>query len=382
MDKDRTGQIAIRRLHHAFIAVFVALLLPAVSAEPARAGAPGALSRARIQCTWTDAYDSRVFSNIFDPGMAVIAAPTTQMRVAFLPAADGPVSSAVHVSGIRLPTNFSTVGGSVLIARAYPPEHVLVLPEAGGTYPIEWESRPGPDSPVERVTLTVLIPKSAKIQRGRINGYLVGNYPPGRGDLRTPERFVEVTADLMDLHLSSQFRIRDYVSSSRSAQQRDFFPKYMVVRYALIQKVEQLVRIIDLQPNFECKGVRILSGFRTPDYNRFVPEAAFHSYHQYGLAADIIVDSAPRDGQFDDINLDRKVDIQDAATLAKVCDILEERGAIAPGGIGLYEYRTGGRNYSSRFHIHVDVREKERTRWGYVFRNGRKFARLIWDRSK
>ncbi len=334
--------------------------------------------RFSFRCRWTDYYDSISYTATLDPGMAIVAAPSSRLDVAIEMAR--PADTSVdHTIAVQMTPSFDQVGGYVVRRNG---ELALMLPDTGGSFPMLLTYRPTPRSPADTLTLTVLVPKAIRFQRSRINGYLIGQYPPPAGGRSIPDRFVEIWPELMELHLSSQFHIHDFVSNSRTDDQRRFFPKYAVIRYSLIQKVEKLVTLIDRSPNFQCKGIRVLSGYRTPDYNHAVPEAAYNSYHQYGLAADIIVDSNPADGEFDDLNQDGKVNIYDAANLAQICDYLENAGAIEPGGIGLYEYKhrlPGGKYYTS-YHIHVDVRPKDakRTRWGYEFQDGRRVARLVW----
>ena len=73
-------------------------------------------------------------------------------------------------------------------------------------------------------------------RRGKINGYVVGTYSPCRTTGRL-NRFVEITPDLMDLHLSRQFRIGDlYQIQDRWAAA--LFSKYAVIPFSIIQKVE------------------------------------------------------------------------------------------------------------------------------------------------
>ena len=65
--------------------------------------------------------------------------------------------------------------------------------------------------------------------------------------------------------------------------------------------------------------VRILSGFRAPYYNdKIVAEgAASASRHQYGDAADVIID-ANGDGRMDDLNHDGRLDLSDTQVILRV----------------------------------------------------------------
>lgn len=335
-------------------------------------------SRLVFQCVWVDAYEPTQYTAVLDPGMLVIAAPRTRMSIDLTSegAAD---TSLAQVIGVTVGSAFAQAGGSVV---SHPRPTILQVPESGGTFPLTLSYRTGLSSAVDSATLILVVPKSVRIARGRINGYVMGAYPSPVDDQKVPDRFVEITPDLMDLHLSKHFHMRDFVSSSRTADQAAYFPKYAIIRYALIVKVEKLVNSIDHYRNFECKGIRVFSGYRTPDFNRVLPEAVERSYHQYGLAADLIIDSAPADGQFDDINQDGKTDIYDVVTLARFCDHLEKMGAVPFGGIGIYQYRHSlrGGKWSATYHVHVDVRKSSNhgRRWGYAFRDGRRFARIEW----
>ncbi|OGH59649.1 MAG: hypothetical protein A3G34_07460 [Candidatus Lindowbacteria bacterium RIFCSPLOWO2_12_FULL_62_27] len=361
-----------------FLLLGFVLLASGVLPGPAHARDAG---RWAVLCQWVDPYDSAAYQAKKEPGMAIIAAPRSRLIVA--PVREGGTDSPdIQTAALGHSAEFAQWGGRLAGRTSRPNGYVIDLPDTGGVFPLSVGCRLGRNGggSAETLPLVIIIPQKLRIVRGRINGYVMGTYPERDDDRRAPDRFVEITPDMMDLHISRNFRVGDFVSSSRSDAQVRHFPKYAVIRHSLINKVERLVDLIDRSPHFQCKGIRVLSGFRTPDYNRFLPEAAFHSYHQYGLAADIIVDSAPADGVFDDVNQDRKSNIYDAATLAGICDQLEQRGALPIGGIGLYEHQhsAGKGKWYSTFHVHVDVRESKKTRWGYAFRNGRRYARLVW----
>lgn len=367
----------MRHVRHALMLIgFIAAVAGGITPAFAEAGHKG---RFIFRCAWVDPYDSLAYTARLEPGMAVIAAPGSKMTWG-IEIEDGDQGQQMRIIGVTQNAAFAQNGGRIASRNGHG-EIAFDLPDAGGTFPISLTFRYPPDAPAETATLVIVVPKQVRIQRGRIQGYIVGSYPARGDDRRPPDRFVEVSTDMMDLPLSRHFRIRDFVSNSRTPHQQLFFPKYAVIRNSLIQKVEKLVALIDRSPHFQCKGIRVLSGFRTPDYNHVLPESAEHSYHQYGLAADIIVDSAPADGVFDDVNQDGKINIKDAAALAQICDHLEKAGAIAAGGIGLYEHRhsVGGGKWYSTWHVHVDIRESRKTRWGYAFKDGRKYARIVWN---
>jgi hypothetical protein len=59
-------------------------------------------------------------------------------------------------------------------------------------------------------------------------------------------------------------------------------------------------------------SLAIMSGYRTPWYNRAIGNWPKSSRHVYGGAADIFIDVNPRDGQMDDLNHDGKINKNDA----------------------------------------------------------------------
>ena len=104
----------------------------------------------------------------------------------------------------------------------------------------------------------------------------------------------------------------------------------------------------------------VMSGFRTPQYNRSGGDPrgrAELSRHMYGDAADVFVDN-DRDGRMDDLNGDRRVDARDARVILSAVERVEREWPELTGGVGVYR--------ASRAHgpfAHVDVRGF-RARWG------------------
>jgi hypothetical protein len=161
----------------------------------------------------------------------------------------------------------------------------------------------------------------AEKQEERVGEYAVGRWPAER---RAPLSeaytllvgFVEVTETNQDLQISSSFRLRDFLS----VDQPDVWPKPLVIDARLVDKLELLLAELRLAGH-EAPRVTILSGFRTPRANaRGVRSSqSTESRHQYGDAADLIVDSNG-DGRMDDLNGDRVVDEKDALYLLRLLD--------------------------------------------------------------
>jgi hypothetical protein len=102
----------------------------------------------------------------------------------------------------------------------------------------------------------------------------------------------------------------------------------------------------------------VLSGFRTPQYNARVSfeGAAYASRHQYGDAADVIID-ANRDGRMDDLNRDGVVDFMDTDVINRAVEKVEREHPVLVGGLGLYHAMGPSGPFA-----HIDVRGT-RARW-------------------
>ena len=204
-----------------------------------------------------------------------------------------------------------------------------------------------------------LLPFSRKTG-SRVGDYHVGFWPEERGRLRStayqnPEGFIVVTPDNQDTYVSEHFRLRDFLTKD----QRAVWPKYLVLRLELIDKLELVIDEL-AEEGVKVQHMSVLSGFRTPQYNvRGVGKGgrARDSRHQYGDAADVYVDN-DEDGRMDDLNRDGRVDARDAAVIVAAVDRVDRRFPQLVGGGGVYR--------ATRAHgpfAHVDVRGN-RARWG------------------
>ena len=203
-----------------------------------------------------------------------------------------------------------------------------------------------------------LIPFTAK-SGGRMGDYRVGFWPSERRRGKTsayenPEGFIEVTPENENLFISEHFRLRDFLTHD----QRDVWPKYLVLREELVDKLELVI------DDLNAHGVRtermvVMSGFRTPQYNaKGVGRGrARDSRHQFGDAADVFVDN-DANGRMDDLNRDGRVDSRDARVIMQAIERVERAHPELVGGAALYR--------ATRAHgpfAHVDVRGA-RARWG------------------
>jgi hypothetical protein len=204
-----------------------------------------------------------------------------------------------------------------------------------------------------------LLPFAQKT-RARVGEYHVGFWPEERGRLRSsayqnPAGFIVVTPDNQDTYVSEHFRLRDFLTKD----QHDVWPKYLVLRLELIDKLELVIDELELQ-EVRVTHMTVMSGFRTPQYNlRGVGTGgrARDSRHQFGDAADVFVDN-DEDGRMDDLNHDGRINARDAAVILAAVDRVDQRFPQLVGGGGLYR--------ATRAHgpfAHVDVRGN-RARWG------------------
>jgi hypothetical protein len=189
-----------------------------------------------------------------------------------------------------------------------------------------------------------------------VGNYLVGYWPGERGLVSrkydNPVGFIEVNRRDLGVQLSTHFQLGDFVTHD----QPNVWPKYVVLREALLDKLELVLAALE-EAGVPAGHARVLSGFRTPHHNASVGEgAAYASRHQYGDAADLIIDD-DRDGRMDDLNGDGRVNARDTDVILGAVERVERRWPELVGGLGLYA-ATGP---SGPF-AHIDVRG-DRARW-------------------
>ncbi|MGZ3330742.1 MAG: D-Ala-D-Ala carboxypeptidase family metallohydrolase [Gemmatimonadaceae bacterium] len=191
-----------------------------------------------------------------------------------------------------------------------------------------------------------------------LNGYRLGYWPEEKGRVRSeayknPEGFIEVTPDNEDTRVSEHFRLRDFVSHD----QKDIWPKYVVLREPLLDKLELIIEDLN-DHGVNAEGLRIRSGFRTPAHNHDVrgEGSARDSRHQFGDAADVYVDQEGN-GKMSDLNGDGKVNFADVKMILDAVERVEARYPELVGGTGLYAYAGPSGPFA-----HIDVRGT-RARW-------------------
>jgi hypothetical protein len=188
---------------------------------------------------------------------------------------------------------------------------------------------------------------------GRLGLYYIGNWPAARKgrpgvSYDPPSGFIEVTPQNQNTQLSEHFKLKDFLPHD----QQNVWPKYIVVDLKMIDK-DELV-LADLKEHgINPAGVRVMSGFRTPQYNAGGGDPrgrAALSRHMYGDANDIFIDN-DGNGQMDDLNHDGRVNIADAKVIQDAVNRVERAHPSLIGGCGIYS----GTSAHGPF-THIDTR--------------------------
>ncbi len=198
-----------------------------------------------------------------------------------------------------------------------------------------------------RLNLFVLTPYDGG---DTLNGFKIGRYKEqplyGLPAYQRPSGFIEVRQDQLNLEVSPHFKLGQFL-----CKQDSHFPKYLALQETLLLKLEALLdaarrRGIDID-TFE-----VMSGYRTPSYNRKIGNETVYSRHSYGDAADIFIDR-DRNGRMDDLTGDGRVDLADAEVLLALAREVEKNipEPHLVGGLGLY----GPKRHRGPF-LHVDAR--------------------------
>lgn len=265
---------------------------------------------------------------------------------------------------VAIPSSFRGISGKLRMKIVPPPADTFAAPEPVA-YIFGAEAARRPDVWMVRDSVTkqpfafLTLVRFAEKRDGRVGAYRVGRWPaevraPRSEAYGLPSGFIEVTEQNADLPISEHFRLRDFIDRN----QPTVWPKALVLEERLVDKLELITTELQRIGNVRAK-LLVMSGFRSPvttaggARSRRSPE----SRHQYGDAADIIVDG-DGDGRMDDLNGDGRVDVRDTRVLITAIQTVEARYPELVGGIGMY--RTG--SVRGPF-VHVDARGTS-VRWG------------------
>ena len=213
--------------------------------------------------------------------------------------------------------------------------------------------------PLADLRLVTLVPFAQKKQ-DRIGLYYLGSWPyEGGGTPRSkqyanPSGFIEVTLQNKDTAVSEHFTFGQFLTKN----QQNVWPKYLLLDENLLDKLELAIQELKAS-GVRVEHVHVMSGFRTPSYNRGGGNTggrANLSRHMYGDGADVYVDN-DRNGAPDDITGDGRVDTADAERFARAVEKVEAKQPALVGGIGIYKACCGHGPFT-----HVDTRGY-RARW-------------------
>jgi hypothetical protein len=267
--------------------------------------------------------------------MAVQTLPGRVVRVR-LPDAPPTGLAFVHGAGTVRPT----AGGWDWTAPAEPGVYAGRIDGAKGT----------------TVALNLLVAHPAtRVRDGSLFGYEIGAYArePLRGspDYLPPEGFVEVGRGDRDILVSPHFTLGQLLCKQPGE------PRYISYSAPLVRKLEAVLEAVN-EAGVAAPSLHVMSGFRTPAYNRAIGNRTVYSRHLWGDAADIFVD-VDGDGDMDDLDGDGRSTLADARVLADIVEAVMARGeeGVRSGGLGLYR-----RNAAHGPFVHVDARGY-RARW-------------------
>jgi len=227
----------------------------------------------------------------------------------------------------------------------------LTAPSRPGLYPLRLEHLESG----EHTSLNLFVGQTLEDGEEEINDYRIGPAPPSHSKYPAfyppPQMYFEVTAENVDTRLSPNFSLRQFL-----CKQESDYPKYVTLKESLLVLLEGLITVVR-QAGYPITTFGIISGYRTPYYNRRIGNVA-NSRHVYGDAMDFFVDE-DNDGAMDDLNGDGEHNRADVDVLYKIVESFKKQpqNRLLVGGVGRY--------YKAAHHggfVHVDARGF-RARW-------------------
>jgi hypothetical protein len=204
------------------------------------------------------------------------------------------------------------------------------------------------------LTFIVLRPAS-EVRDGKLKGYPIGSYRPRPTSMtrryEPPAGFIEAGPEDHDVMVSPNFSLGQFLCKEPGD------PRYLLASPLLLLKLEALLDAVN-RAGVATPTLTVMSGFRTPAYNRAIGNTTDFSRHLWGDAADVYVD-VDGDGDMDDLNGDGGSDVRDARWLAQVMETVmaDPPWRTEPGGLATYR-----RNPAHGPFVHIDARGR-RARW-------------------
>lgn len=269
--------------------------------------------------------------------MAVTVMPDTSVRVA--------------VEAAPRPAPYRIEGPATSIRRLSSSAWQFAAPNRPGLYPLTITDITTNAS----VQIQVFVLQQWDHEGRILNGYWIGSYEMdprhGREVYEPPSGFIQVTDENKDVPLSPHFRLEQFL-----CKQTDEVPQYAIVRPRLLQQLERILAAVNARGH-AVSTLHVMSGYRTPQYNRAIGNTTEYSRHLYGDAADIFID-ADGDRWMDDLNGDGRITKVDARVLARIVRSVGTPGDDRfNGGLSIY----GATDQHGPF-VHIDLRGC-RVRW-------------------
>ena len=296
----------------------------------------------------------------FDPGRAAFSVrvgsetiPYSVFAVPVMPTAEVQISVVKPADGVFTARTGSSSGAEHVIAQRAPGRWRWQAPTEPGLYPLTIDRADG-----KSLVLNFFVMVPLKEARdGRLLGYLLEEYPSkplkNLAVYRPPQGFMVITPELENTKVSPHFTAGQFLCKQAGGP-----PKLIALRPKLLLKLEYLLQKVN-RAGFRADTFAVLSGFRTPAYNKTIGNVRY-SRHQWGGAADIFIDESPKDGIMDDLDGNGVIDARDADLLYDLFEGLvqhkEYEGFV--GGLGKY-----GTTPAHGPFVHVDARGF-RARWG------------------
>jgi uncharacterized protein YcbK (DUF882 family) len=226
----------------------------------------------------------------------------------------------------------------------------LQVPDSAGFYYLTLVN--GKDRQVMKEPIVaVMRPFTDKAGSTTLDGYRIGTYLSekvrGRRDKDHPEGFIKVYPQFLDIAVSKHLRLHHFITHD---EQAEVWPKYVALNPRLLDKLELVFSELG---QMECKTLTqpieldVNSGYRTPAHNKLVRRAASDSRHQYGDAADVVIDA----------NCNGRIDRSDHRLVEAAVEKTEKKHPELVGGMGVYTSTLYPTPY-----VHIDARG-QRVRW-------------------
>lgn len=285
---------------------------------------------------------------------AMFRAPSRTLSLFALPGEEIPFDLLTYAGTSPAALERYTVEAPLEVDVTVSEDHGFLLtgPRTPGIYTVTFQERR--EAPLEdplpyTVRLVVLIPAS-EMAGGKLHGYPIGRYPSqeheDRWRYQQPRGFIEINEANRDLLLTDHIHLGDLDCKLEVP-----YPHYAAVQTSMLVKLEGLVDALKSR-GLPGEHLQIMSGYRTPDYNRSLGNRTRFSRHIVGDAADVYIDS-DGDERMDDLNGDGRVNRRDAIYLLSLVNEMDNSsgyGALV-GGASAYSS-----NHDHGPFVHVDTR--------------------------